>query len=37
MTDGLRNMWKPSTQGALWLQGGNLAQARHFSRYLAFS
>ena len=31
----LRNMWVPTAQEALWFQGGNLAQARHYSRYLA--
>lgn len=31
----LRNMWKPTRQDALWFQGGNLAQSRHFSRFLA--
>jgi putative flavoprotein involved in K+ transport len=31
----LRNMWKPTAQEALWFQGGNLAQSRHFSRFLA--
>lgn len=31
----LRNMWKPTAQEALWFQGGNLMQARHFSLYLA--
>ena len=31
----LRNMWKPTAQEGLWFQGGNLAQARHYSRYLA--
>jgi putative flavoprotein involved in K+ transport len=31
----LRNMWKPTQQEALWFQGGNLHQARHFSLYLA--
>lgn len=31
----LRNMWKPTHQPALWFQGGNLMQARHYSRYLA--
>jgi len=31
----LRNMWKPTQQPGLWFQGGNLAQARHYSRYLA--
>ena len=31
----LRNIWKPTAQEGLWFQGGNLAQARHYSRYLA--
>jgi putative flavoprotein involved in K+ transport len=31
----LRNMWKPTRQEALWFHGGNLAQSRHYSRYLA--
>ena len=31
----LRNMWKPTTVDGLWFQGGNLAQNRHYSRYLA--
>ena len=31
----LRNMWVPTAQEALWFQGGNLAQSRHYSRYLA--
>ncbi|MEV0945015.1 NAD(P)/FAD-dependent oxidoreductase [Rhodococcus sp. NPDC049939] len=31
----LRNMWKPTQQEALWFQGGNLAQARQYSLYLA--
>ena len=31
----LRNMWKPTAQEALWFHGGNLAQSRHYSRYLA--
>ena len=31
----LRNMWKPTTVEGLWFQGGNLAQNRHYSRYLA--
>ena len=31
----LRNMWVPTAQEGLWFQGGNLAQARHYSRYLA--
>jgi len=32
----LRNMWKPTRQPGLWFQGGNLQQARNYSRYLAF-
>ena len=31
----LRNMWKPTQQPNLWFHGGNLAQSRHYSRYLA--
>ncbi len=31
----LRNMWKPTRQEGLWFHGGNLAQSRHYSRYLA--
>lgn len=31
----LRNMWKPTQQTALWFHGGNLAQSRHYSLYLA--
>ena len=31
----LRNMWKPTHQARLWFHGGNLAQVRHFSLYLA--
>ncbi|TXL69529.1 NAD(P)/FAD-dependent oxidoreductase [Vineibacter terrae] len=31
----LRNMWKPTAQEALWFHGGNLAQSRHYSRYVA--
>ncbi|MFS8102249.1 NAD(P)/FAD-dependent oxidoreductase [Lentzea alba] len=30
-----RNMWKPTQQPGLWFHGGNLAQSRYFSRYLA--
>ncbi len=30
-----RNMWKPTQQDALWFQGGNLHQSRHYSLYLA--
>ena len=31
----LRNMWKPTRQKGLWFMGGNLAQVRIYSRYLA--
>ena len=31
----LRNMWKPTAQQGLWFMGGNLAQARIYSKYLA--
>jgi len=31
----LRNMWKPTRQQSLWVQGGNLQQARFYSRLLA--
>ncbi|MEZ5447576.1 MAG: NAD(P)/FAD-dependent oxidoreductase [Thiolinea sp.] len=31
----LRNMWKPTQQEALWFQGGNLHQNRHYSQYMA--
>ena len=31
----LRNMWKPTAQQGLWFMGGNLAQVRIYSRYLA--
>ena len=31
----LRNMWKPTRQPGLWFHGGNLAQSRHYSSYLA--
>jgi len=30
----LRNMWKPTKQQGLWFFGGNLMQARHYSRYV---
>jgi putative flavoprotein involved in K+ transport len=30
-----RNMWKPTRQEGLWFMGGNLAQARFFSLFLA--
>ena len=31
----LRNMWKPTKQPGLWFHGGNLHQARHYSKFLA--
>jgi putative flavoprotein involved in K+ transport len=31
----LRNMWKPTAQEGLWFHGGNLAQSRYYSLYLA--
>jgi putative flavoprotein involved in K+ transport len=31
----LRNMWKPTQQQNLWFHGGNLAQSRHYSLFLA--
>lgn len=31
----LRNMWKPTRQQALWFHGGNLAQSRFYSHFLA--
>lgn len=31
----LRNMWKPTRRQGLWFHGGNLAQSRHYSRFLA--
>lgn len=31
----LRNMWLPTAQPGLWFMGGNLAQARFYSRRLA--
>jgi len=31
----LRNMWKPTAQEGLWVQGGNLAFSRNYSKYLA--
>jgi putative flavoprotein involved in K+ transport len=31
----LRNMWKPTAQEGLWVQGGNLGFSRNFSKYLA--
>jgi putative flavoprotein involved in K+ transport len=30
-----RNMWKPTQQEGLWIHGGNLAQSRYYSLYLA--
>lgn len=30
-----RNMWKPTQQPSLWFHGGNLAQSRFYSHYLA--
>ena len=30
-----RNMWKPTQQAGLWFHGGNLAQSRQYSQYLA--
>lgn len=31
----LRAMWKPTGVENLWMHGGNLAQSRHYSRFLA--
>jgi putative flavoprotein involved in K+ transport len=31
----LRNMWKPTQQPGLWFHGGNLAQSRYYSQFLA--
>ena len=31
----LRNMWKPTNQPNLWFHGGNLAESRNYSKYLA--
>ncbi|MDA0785557.1 MAG: NAD(P)/FAD-dependent oxidoreductase, partial [Proteobacteria bacterium] len=31
----LRNMWKPTHQEGLWFHGGNLAQSRFYSQFLA--
>ena len=31
----LRNMWKPTAQPGLWFHGGNLAQSRFYSTFLA--
>ncbi|MEM9707355.1 MAG: NAD(P)/FAD-dependent oxidoreductase [Pseudomonadota bacterium] len=33
-TGELRNMWKPTAQQGLWFMGGNLSQARFYSRIL---
>ncbi|TAN12574.1 MAG: NAD(P)/FAD-dependent oxidoreductase [Burkholderiaceae bacterium] len=30
-----RNMWKPTQQEGLWFEGGNLAQSRFYSQYMA--
>jgi len=30
-----RNMWKPTQQDGLWFHGGNLAQSRYYSHFLA--
>ena len=30
-----RNMWKPTNVDGLWFHGGNLAQCRHYSKFLA--
>lgn len=32
----IRNMWKPTRQDGLWIHGGNLHQARFYSKLLAF-
>ena len=34
-TGELRNMWKPTRIDGLWFHGGNLAQCRHYSKFLA--
>ena len=34
-TGELRNMWKPTHVDGLWFHGGNLAQCRHYSKFLA--
>jgi putative flavoprotein involved in K+ transport len=34
-TGELRNMWKPTNVDGLWFHGGNLAQCRHYSKFLA--
>jgi putative flavoprotein involved in K+ transport len=31
----MRNMWKPTSLPGLWFHGGNLAQARFYSKFLA--
>ncbi len=31
----LRNMWKPTQVPHLWIHGGNLHQARHYSQFLS--
>jgi putative flavoprotein involved in K+ transport len=31
----LRNIWKPTQQEGLWFHGGNLAQSRFYSQFLA--
>jgi putative flavoprotein involved in K+ transport len=31
----VRNMWRPTAQEGLWFHGGNLAQSRIYSHYLA--
>ena len=31
----LRNMWKPTPVDNLWIHGGNLHQARHYSQFLS--
>src|SRR5207342_3668903 len=33
----LRNMWKPTAQSGLWFHGGNLAQSRFYSQFLALN
>ena len=30
-----RNMWTPTHQEALWFNGGNLQQSRHYSQFLS--
>ena len=34
-TGELRNMWKPTNVDGLWFHGGNLAQCRHYSKFLS--